>query len=131
MAFKTLPGRRQDGLHVKLPEAPVVPVAPDVPDIVGEAPDQEAEFDDEVAMLAAQEQDREDEARAQMYNVALCTLAAKDKKYNSNLITFRRWDTAWRIWWIEQIEQQARDGKDTLGATVVTKVIELRLAGEA
>ena len=65
--------------------------------------------------------------RILQYENALRSLMHADRKFRLNYETFRRWDITTQLWWIGQIEQQARDGKDTIGALVVVKVVEMRL----
>lgn len=66
-------------------------------------------------------------ARAKLYERALEALCAEHPKYGSNIRLWERWSLAERIWWIDQIEQQAKDGKDTIGARVVAQVVMNRL----
>lgn len=66
------------------------------------------------------------------YHRALSTLViehidARFNPYSKNWDVWQSWDVGQRLWWIKNIEQQARDGHQTIGAILVAKVIELRL----
>lgn len=63
----------------------------------------------------------------QLYKDALRDLAEQQPKYRLNRQLFRGWDMARRLHWIDRIEQDARDGKNTLGVEVVTCAMMLRL----
>jgi hypothetical protein len=69
-------------------------------------------------------------ARARLYETALEELVRIDRAFVSNRNTFDRWQLDMKIWWINQIEKQAKAGLDTLGVKVVAKAIEIRLSGE-
>lgn len=69
----------------------------------------------------------EEKATCARYMTALRELHAEDRRFDSNYRTFCRWDWGMQLWWIGRIEQQARDGKDTIGVHVVTRVIMNRM----
>lgn len=71
----------------------------------------------------------EDQQRANLYRKALGHLVRQDLKYMSNMRTFDRWDLATQIWWINMIEQQAKNGLNTVGTDVVAAAITVRLDG--
>lgn len=82
----------------------------------------EATPDPEPEVLSSEDRDT-----INRYYVALRDLAGESAHFSKNYKTFQRWDDATRIWWIMQIEKQAREGKDTIGAHVVTRVIMDRM----
>lgn len=69
----------------------------------------------------------EEELKLRLYASALEELATEDRRYNSNYNLWQRWDKAVRLWWIAQIEKQAREDKKTIGAVVVSRAVEIRL----
>lgn len=69
----------------------------------------------------------EDRATIARYYAALSELERESVHYTKNFNMFRTWDDSMRLWWIDQIERQAADGKDTIGAVVVTRVIMNRM----
>ena len=69
----------------------------------------------------------EQKATCARYMTALRELHLEDKRFDSNYATFTRWNWGMQLWWIGQIEKQARDGKDTIGVHVVTRVIMNRM----
>lgn len=69
----------------------------------------------------------EDRATINRYYMALRELADESVHFAKNYKTFQKWDDATRFWWIGQIERQAADGKNTIGAHVVTRVIMNRI----
>lgn len=69
----------------------------------------------------------EEELRLNLYGSALEELATEDWRYNSNYNCWQRWGKPWRLWWITQIEAQARAGKQTIGVDVVTRAVDIRL----
>lgn len=71
--------------------------------------------------------DKERVLTCALFRRALAELAEENRHFQSNLKVFERWDTEQRIWWINQIEQQAKDGKETVGVKVVARAIQLRL----
>lgn len=69
----------------------------------------------------------DDLALVERYYKALIQLAAENRIYRPNRVTFGRWDVGQRLKWIYAIEQQAADGLETIGAVVVTRVVMNRL----
>ena len=69
----------------------------------------------------------EDTERLRLYDLALYQLSSEHWKYGSNYRLWGRWDITKRLRWLDQIEQQAKDGKQTIGVDVVTRVAILRL----
>lgn len=65
--------------------------------------------------------------KIERYAVALHDLCTKDRQWSKNLSLYLRWDTGQRLWWIDTIEQQAIEGKNTIGAKLVAHVITMRL----
>lgn len=82
----------------------------------------EATPDPEPEVLS--EEDRETVNR---YAIALRQLANEQVCFIKNDNTFQQWDDATRLWWIMQIERQAREGKDTIGVRLVTRVVMNRM----
>ena len=69
----------------------------------------------------------DEEMKLWMYASALDELVHEHWKYSSNYNMWQRWDKRMRLWWIDSIEHQARNGKQTIGVDVVTRAIEIRL----
>lgn len=69
----------------------------------------------------------EEHARCHRYRRALFTLQLTDPMWVPNYTVFNKWPTGHRLWWLDEIEQQARDGKDTVGARLVAQVVMMRL----
>lgn len=69
----------------------------------------------------------EDRETVNRYAIALRQLANEQVRFIKNDNLFTTWDDATRLWWIMQIEKQAADGKDTIGAHVVTRVVMNRM----
>lgn len=70
---------------------------------------------------------QEDRDTVNRYAIALRQLANEQVCFIKNDNTFQRWDDATRLWWIIQIERQAREGKDTIGVRLVTRVVMNRM----
>lgn len=69
----------------------------------------------------------EEELKLNLYGSALDELAEEQRRYHSNYNLWQRWDKRLRLWWIGQIEQQARDNKQTIGVEVVSRAVAIRL----
>lgn len=65
----------------------------------------------------------EDRATIERYGRALRQMANEQVCFIKNDNLFRSWDDTTRLWWIAQIERQARDGKQTIGVQLVTRVV--------
>lgn len=61
------------------------------------------------------------------YAFALAQMAIEDRRFELNNRIFLKWDIHQKLKWIAAIEQQALDGKDTIGVLVVTRVVMNRL----
>jgi hypothetical protein len=66
-------------------------------------------------------------AHIERYAVALKQLAEENVHYKRNYYFFKKWDNAMRLWWIDRIEQDARDGKETVAKVFVLRVTMNRL----
>lgn len=69
----------------------------------------------------------EDRATIARYKTALRELGSESAHFAKNRNIFEKWDDVTRLWWISKIEKQAADGKDTIGAHVVTRVVMNRI----
>jgi hypothetical protein len=69
----------------------------------------------------------EEELKLRVYASALDELATEQQKYVSNYNLWQRWEKPTRLWWVAQIEAQAKDGKQTIGVDVVARAVEIRL----
>jgi len=70
----------------------------------------------------------DEETKLWMYASALDELAQEYHRFNSNYNLWQRWDKRTRLWWINVVEKQAQDGKQTIGVDVVMRAVEIRLS---
>lgn len=61
---------------------------------------------------------------------ALRDLKNESVSFLKNFNVYCKWNRDTRLWWIARIEADAQAGKETVGASVVTRVVINRLKGQ-